>query len=140
MAVTAEQRRRIREQAGDCCEYCRIAGDDRYVSFEIDHIVALKHGGSDDDDNLCLACGPCNRAKGADVAMIDPLSGVATRLFNPRQQNWDEHFQVNPDASLSGRSPEGRVTALVLRMNEEERVEQRHGELLLGNYPCPKNP
>lgn len=71
--------------------------------------------------------------------MIDPQSGVATRLFNPRQQNWDVHFQIDADASLSGKTPEGRATVRVLRVNEEERVEQRQDEMLLGNYPCQKN-
>lgn len=70
--------------------------------------------------------------------MIDPQSGVATRLFNPRQQAWNNHFQLNSDGSLSGKTPEGRATVHVLRMNEEERVEQRQDEMLLGNYPCPK--
>jgi len=110
------------------------------VPFEIDHIVPLKHSGDDIEQNLCLACQPCNRYKGAEVAAIDPMTGEATKLFNPRQQNWSEHFQVNPDASLSGVSPEGRATVLVLRMNEAPRIEQRHGEMLLGNYPCQKNP
>ena len=87
MTVSAKQRRRIIEQAGGCCEYCRIAANDRLVGFEIDHIVSLKHGGDDVDKNLCLACVPCNRSKGANVAAIDPLTDEATRLFNPRQQN-----------------------------------------------------
>ena len=140
MAISSQQRRIIYERAGNCCEYCRIAEDDRYVSYEIDHIVSLKHGGSDDDENLCLACVPCNRSKGAEVAAIDPESGEATRLFNPRQQDWDEHFLINSDCSLMGLTPEGRATVMVLRLNEEQRVEQRYGESLLGNYPCQSNP
>ena len=140
MAVTSEQRRAIIERAGGCCEYCRIAEDDRSISFEIDHIVSIRHGGKDDDNNLCLACARCNRSKAADVAAIDPLTGEATKLFNPRLHNWSEHFQINPDGSLSGKSPEGRATVLVLRMNEAPRIVQRHGEMLLGNYPCQSNP
>ena len=136
MAVSTEQRREIYEQAGGCCEYCRIPEDVRLSKFQIDHIIPLKHGGKDSSHNLCLSCAPCNRYKGAAVAAIDPLTGEATKLFNPRQQNWSEHFQVNPDASLSGLTPEGRATVLVLRMNEAPRVEQRFGERLLDNYPC----
>ena len=137
MAVTAEQRRAIIEQAGDCCEYCRIAGDDRSINLEIDHIVSLKHGGEDESHNLCLACAPCNRSKGPNVAAIDPQTGEATKLFNPRRQKWTEHFHINPaDASLAGLTPEGRATVLVLRMNDAARIEQRYGEALLGNYPC----
>ncbi|MDE2636058.1 MAG: HNH endonuclease [Chloroflexota bacterium] len=108
--------------------------------FQIDHIIPIRHGGSALLDNLCLACADCNQYKGPEVAMIDPQTGVATRLFNPRQQAWNNHFRLNSDGSLSGKTPEGRATVRVLRMNEEERVEQRHGEMLLGNYPCSKNP
>jgi len=139
VTVTAQQRREIFQRAGKCCEYCRFGGGRQPLSFHVDHVIALKHGGSDDHDNLCLACAPCNQHKGAEVAAIDPLTSEATKLFNPRQQKWDEHFQINSDASLSGITAEGRATVLVLRMNEEERVEQRHGETLLGNYPCQTN-
>ncbi len=139
MAVTAEQRRMIIDLAGGCCEYCRIADADRLSTFEIDHIVPLKHGGEDVDHNLCLACMPCNRCKGGNVAAIDPLTDEATRLFNPRWQKWAEHFQINADGSLSGLTPEGRATVVVLRMNEAQRVEQRFDERLLGNYPCQNN-
>ena len=51
-----------------------------------------KYGGGESSDNLCLSCVPCNRYKGAEIAAIDPLTDEASRLFNPRQQVWDEHF------------------------------------------------
>lgn len=140
MAPGARQRREVYERAAGCCEYCRRSVDVRLAKFEIDHIVSLKHGGKDDDLNLCLSCAPCNRYKGADVAAIDPQTGEATKLFNPRLQNWDEHFQINADTSLAGMTPEGRATVEVLRMNEAPRIEQRFGERLLGNYPCQSNP
>lgn len=110
------------------------------ITFHIDHIHAIKHGGEDQVDNLCLACAECNLYKGSTVAAIDPLTDEATRLFNPRQQSWRAHFQINPDASLSGMAPKGQATVVALRMNEAPRVEQRYGERLLGNYPCQSNP
>ncbi len=140
MAPSASQRREIYERAGGCCEYCRRSVDVRLANFEIDHIVSLKYCGDESSDNLCLSCAPCNRHKGPEVAAIDPLTDLASRLFNPRQQNWDEHFLINLDASLAGKTPEGRATVSTLRMNEASRVEQRYGERLLGNYPCQSNP
>lgn len=136
MSITNEQRRLIRQQAANCCEYCRASQDGRLVRFHVDHIIATKHGGSDIDNNLCLACPECNTYKGDNVAAIDPLTDNATRLFNPRQQTWDNHFSINSDATLSSLTPEGRVTIFVLRLNDEERVRQRMSELLLGEYPC----
>lgn len=139
MALSASQRREVYERAGACCEYCRRSVDVRLAKFEIDHIVSLKYGGDESSDNLCLTCAPCNRHKGPEVAAIDPLTDEATKLFNPRQQNWDEHFVDNDDGTLSGLTPEGRATVAVLRLNEAPRVEQRYGERLLGNYPCQSN-
>ena len=136
MTVTTQQRQRIRHLARSCCEYCRIIEGDRLVKFQIDHIIPIKHGGKDIDSNLCLACVECNSYKGPNVAAIDPTTQDATKLYHPREQNWDEHFSINKDASLIGLTPEGRATVFVLRMNDEKRISQRFGERLLGKYPC----
>jgi hypothetical protein len=106
------------------------------VRFHVDHIIALKHDGTDTDDNLCLACPDCNTHKGENVAALDPLTRAANKLYDPRHQNWDDHFTINPDATLSGQTPEGRTTIFVLRINDDERVIQRLAELNLGDYPC----
>jgi hypothetical protein len=44
------------ERAGGRCEYCRVAQERDRLSFEIDHIIAKKHGGPTRASNLCLAC------------------------------------------------------------------------------------
>lgn len=139
MAPSASQRREVYERAGGCCEYCRRSVDVRLVEFEIDHIVSRKYGGNESSDNLCLTCAPCNLHKGPEVAGIDPLTDEATRLFNPRQQIWREHFEINADGSHSGLTPEGRAKVAALRLNEAPRVEQRFSEILLGNWPCQSN-
>jgi len=61
---------------------------------------------------------------------------VATKLYDPRAQRWHEHFVINPDATLSGITPEGRATVIVLRFNEEGRVRYRLQALADGKYPC----
>ncbi len=106
------------------------------MRFHVDHIIATKHGGTDDAENLCLACYKCNGYKGSNIAALDPLTGNATKLYNPRQQNWSDHFEINANATLSGLTPEGRTTIFVLRINDAERVKQRLGELTIGDYPC----
>ena len=136
MSISHEQRRLVRERAGNCCEYCRVSQTGRLVSFQVDHIIAIKHSGTDTDDNLCLACYECNIYKGSNVAALDPLTHDATKLYDPRQQKWDDHFQINSDATITGLTPEGRASIIVLRMNDEERVKQRLGELIAGDYPC----
>ena len=106
------------------------------VKFQIDHVIPQKHGGTDDDDNLCLACLECNSYKGPNVAALDPLTRDATRLYDPRNQSWKIHFIINSDATISGLTPEGRTTIFVLRINDEGRVKQRLALQKLGKYPC----
>jgi hypothetical protein len=138
MSLSDKQKQAVRARAGDCCEYCRLAQSSSFARFHVDHIIALKHGGTDADDNLCLACPDCNAHKGENVAALDPLTRAATKLYHPRQQVWDDHFKIHADAMLSGLTPEGRATILVLRINDEARVKQRLGELTVGDYPCQK--
>jgi 5-methylcytosine-specific restriction endonuclease McrA len=44
------------------CAACRAKLGDAY---EVDHIIPLAGGGSNDRLNLQILCGPCNRSKGA---------------------------------------------------------------------------
>lgn len=84
MSISDEQKRLVRQRAGNCCEYCQLAEAGRLARFHIDHIIAIKHDGTDTDDNLCLAGPKCNAHKGKNVAALDPLTGDPTRLYNPR--------------------------------------------------------
>lgn len=136
MKVSQEQRKRIIEQANNCCEYCLISQAQRLIRFQIDHVIARKHGGTDTEANLCLACYECNSYKGSNIASLDPLTGKITQLYHPRQQSWDEHFVLNDDSTISGKTPEGRVTVVLLRLNTEERTQQRKAEREMGDYPC----
>ena len=118
--------------------YCRVSQASRLTRFQIDHIIAVAHGGPDEDDNLCVACDPCNAFMGTNVAAFDPQTGNPTALYHPRKQTWDDHFHLNDDAMLEGITPEGRTTVFVLRMNDPKRVTQRLGEFITGEYPCKK--
>jgi len=95
-----------------------------HLPHELDHIRAQKHNGRTEPANLCWACAPCNAAKGPNIAGHDPETGLLTPLFNPRTQQWSEHFEWI-EARLRGRSPEGRTTIDVLNINAEERIEHR---------------
>lgn len=139
MSISDAQKQRVRERAENCCEYCWVSQSARVTRFQVDHIIAIKHGGTDDDDNLCLACYECNGYKGSNVAALDPQTGDAAKLFHPRLQTWDDHFVLNADVTITGLTPEGRTTVAVLRMNDDERVKQRLGERDIGDYPCTRN-
>jgi len=118
-------RQRVRQRAGDRCEYCRLAqAQAPFPRFHIEHIRPRKHGGDDDFENLCLACNHCNLHKASNLTGVDPLTNAVTPLFHPRQDDWHEHFVIRA-ALIAGRTPVGRTTVRVLAMNDPERVELR---------------
>jgi len=128
-------RRLVVERAGGCCEYCRLRQEDKLITFEIDHIIAEKHRGKTEADNLCLSCYQCNSYKGSDIASADPQTGNATFLFNPRRQNWTDHFRYS-GAVIVPLTPEGRVTEFLLQLNDPRRIAERELLMGIGHYPC----
>jgi hypothetical protein len=104
--------------------------------LEIEHIVPRAQGGSDDETNLWLACGLCNRYKGARITGIDPTTGATVPLFNPRTQVWAEHFQWSADGTrIIGLTAIGRATVEALSLNNEIAVEVRRNWVLAGWHP-----
>lgn len=117
-------RREVIERAGNRCEYCLIHAEVAFFPHEVDHVIAEKHGGATDINNLALACWRCNRHKGSDLTSFDPETRKLSPLFNPRTQVWTEHFAYEREG-LVGLTPEGRTTVNLLRMNSNERLSER---------------
>ncbi|MBL7041063.1 MAG: HNH endonuclease [Pirellulaceae bacterium] len=126
--IPAEVRRLVRERARERCEYCLIPESAVFVSHEVDHIVAEKHGGETETNNLALSCVLCNKHKGSDLTSIDPSTSDIVPLFHPRRNSWTEHFHV-VDGRIEPLTATGRVTARLLQHNHPDRIEER--ELLL---------
>lgn len=82
----------VRRRAGNRCEYCHLPQDAFRRPFHIEHIIAKQHGGQIELKNLALACWYCNLKKGPNLAGIDPESGNTVALFNPRTDEWADHF------------------------------------------------
>ena len=122
--IPAELRRAVRLRARNCCEYCLIPESMTLATHEIDHVIAEKHGGLTDAENLALACALCNGFKGSDLASIDPESGAIVPLFNPRRDRWTEHFRIEK-GHLEPLTASGRVTVRLLQMNHPYLVEER---------------
>ena len=83
----------VRRRAAGRCEYCHLPQAATWLPFEIDHIIARKHGGRTIGSNLALSCWYCNSFKGSDIAGLDPQSRKLTRLFHPRRHKWAWHFR-----------------------------------------------
>ena len=132
--VPADLRRAVFERAGGRCEYCLYPEACSFFSFEVEHIVAEKHGGTATLDNLALACPFCNRHKGTDLGSLDPETGQLTPFFNPRTQNWADHFRLD-GAAIVPLTPEGRVTVAIFQLNHPDRVQERQRLIWAGEYP-----
>jgi len=134
--IGAVLRREIIERANGCCEYCLTDTDDRAIDFAIDHVIAEKHGGPTESDNLCLSCYWCNSYKGSDLSSVDWEQGrVIVPLFNPREQKWEDHFDLD-GLNIMPLTASGRVTVSLLQMNAPERIKERRLLIELGVYPC----
>ncbi len=117
-------RRQVEDRANHCCEYCLLPESLSFYAHEVDHVIALKHGGTTEYDNLAYACWRCNRYKGSDLGSFDPASGKFSFLFNPRRQIWSSHFELQSD-QIMGMTSEGRTTVQLLRLNTSERIAER---------------
>ena len=123
--MEAATRARVRERAGNRCEYCQLHQDDSpLASLHVEHVRPRKHGGDSELTNLALACIDCNLHKGPNLTGIDPETGAVTELFNPRAQVWDEHFTWE-GIHIVGITAIGRPTVVVLAMNSEEQLALR---------------
>jgi len=117
-------RQQIEARANFCCEYCSLPAAVSFYAHEVDHVIALKHGGQTQSDNLAYACWRCNRHKGTDLGSFDPETGAFAFLFNPRLQVWSEHFATDA-AQIMGRTASGRATVQLLQFNTAERISER---------------
>lgn len=126
--------RQVWQRAEARCEYCRTPQHFDPTPFEIDHIIAIKHGGPTVLHNVALSCYHDNSHKGSNIAGLDPKTGQLTRLFNPRRHTWNRHFRWH-GAHLIGRTPVGRATVAVLNINHPFRVALREGLIKEGLFP-----
>ncbi len=132
--MDAATRDLVRRRADHRCEYCLLAQEHSELSHHIEHIVAKQHGGSDEADNLALACHRCNLRKGPNLTGIDPSSGELVPLFHPRRDEWDRHFRLR-GVHIEGITPVGRATVHVLAMNHARRLELRTELMIRGELP-----
>lgn len=133
--VSSRLRRQVAERARYFCEYCQTQRK-MVVTMQIDHIIPKAAGGTTALDNLCLACIGCNSFKRDFQVGLDPTTEEESPLFNPRQQQWDDHFQWSDSKlRLIGLTATGRATISRLRINRAELVDSRREWVDAGKHP-----
>ena len=126
--------REVWRRANARCEYCRMPASVYPLPFHVDHIIALQHSGPSSLENLALACLQCNRHKGPNIAGLDPATGEIVRLYHPRLDRWQDHFELS-GSILMGRTPVGRVTIAILAMNDADFLAVRQALIYERVFP-----
>lgn len=134
--ISGATRESVRQAAGNRCGYCLAHQDYVLGRLEIEHIIPVAAGGSDDESNLWLACRLCNLHKGVQTHALDPQTGHLVKLFNPRTQVWSRHFAWSTDGTwIIGLTPCGRATAEALQLNDRLAVRVRSHWVRAGWHP-----
>jgi hypothetical protein len=123
-------------QAGHRCEYCHAPEAVFNFPLEVEHIVPLSRGGDDIAANWALACRAGNLYKATHLSGSDPESHTVVRLFHPREDRWEDHFQVaTMSGEIVGCTPIGRVTVACLEMNSMAQGTAWQQWMRLGLFP-----
>ncbi|HWS90617.1 MAG TPA: HNH endonuclease [Pyrinomonadaceae bacterium] len=125
----------VAERAGYRCEYCHAPQAAFNFRFEVEHILPRAEGGTDEEDNLALACRSCNIYKSAHSTGFDEITRAEVRLFNPRVDAWEEHFELFTAGLIWSRTDVGRATVMRLRLNSRAQLNARPQWMRLGLFP-----
>jgi hypothetical protein len=125
--------RLVHNRADYCCEYCQTC---QKVTGQAMHVEHIDPDGGDHPDNLCLSCSNCNLSKALATSAVDPESGDIVPLFNPRLQQWHDHFEwIENGVRLSGKTDIARATIDRLGMNRERVTVSRKVWVKSGEHP-----
>ena len=103
------------------------------IPFTVDHIIPISKGGSDDLDNLALACFHCNRHK-SDKQSLNKIP-----ISNPRKMIWNEHFSWSENfVKIIPKTETGRITIELLKLNRRRICEIRLADISINRHP-PEN-
>lgn len=125
----------VSQRANFICEYCHAPESAFNFPFEIDHFIPLSRNGTDNLENLVLACRSCNAYKAFhNIGLIDGNGNI--QLFNPRQDNWDEHFRVNLETfEIEGLTEIANGTINRLKINNPRQINARQNWNQSGSFP-----
>lgn len=134
--VPAKLRNLVAKRANFICEYCRSPEDFSAESFAVEHIFPRTLGGKTVGENLALSCLGCNSHKATKTKAIDSVSEITVALFNPRAQNWSEHFTWDVNfTEIIGLTPTGRATIEALKLNRRGVKNLRWALFAVGKHP-----
>jgi len=132
--ISTGLKKQVAERALFCCEYFKLNEAVSFYSYHIDHIKSIKHRGLSVFQNLAYACPDCNFYKGSDLGTFVEDDEHLTRFFNPRIDEWHDHFEIQ-DGYIQSKTSIGEATALIFRFNDPDRLIFRKELSALSLYP-----
>ena len=142
MAISPATKQLVRKRADGRCEYCGIPEEEfaAATSFVVEHIRPKSHFRNNDPlrdapQNLAWSCPKCNLHKATKTQATDPETGQMCALFNPRGDQWEDHFDALPGGRIEGQTPKGHATREALKFNEPDRVLGRSLLAQLKRWP-----
>lgn len=127
---------KIRIEAKFRCGYCLRSEALTGMPMEFEHLIPIALGGKSIEENLWLYCRRCNEFKGIQTEAVDIETNSNVPIFNPRKQNWHQHFYWSEDGTeIIGKTPIGRATINALNLNEAIIVFSRKLWVSVGWFP-----
>jgi hypothetical protein len=125
-------RRKVAKRANFRCEYCLIPESRSFYTFHIDHIISRKHNGVTELNNLAYSCQICNLNKGTDIATFVHDLSKPIRFYNPRTDEWHQHFETDSSVLLIGKTEIALATIKILDLNHPDSIIERLEMLKIG--------
>lgn len=124
--ISQKLQNKIRLQAKNRCGYCLLPQHLNPTTLEMEHLHPTSAGGTDEEENLWLACRECNSHKSNKTHGFDTKTKRMVKLFNPRLQIWKNHFKFSSDKTeIIGKTASGRATVEALQLNNSTLVTVR---------------
>lgn len=134
MSAASDLAQEVADRADHRCEYCGMHDSLQGATFHLEHVLPRSRGGETLEANLAWACPSCNLRKSNRTAVSETPNGPMVPLFNPRTEEWNDHFQWSGH-SVVGRTSTGRATVIALDLNHSRRLRVRQAEELFELFP-----
>lgn len=85
-SISKKVRFTILKRDGYRCRYCGRPSSE--IALEIDHVVAVARGGTNDESNLVAACVDCNRGKRTSKVNLVGVSFLSWLLSQAERDDW----------------------------------------------------
>jgi hypothetical protein len=129
-------RQRVIAAARGRCGYCLTQEAITGTPLAFEHIIPQARGGPTAEENLWLSCAQCNLRKNDRLVARDPVTGDQAPLFDPRRQEWAEHFAWAEEGTIIvGLTATGRATVDALDLNRHLLVDARRIWVAGGWHP-----